>query len=98
HRAHHKRLQRARHRIDLLLGEIEEYYSNFKITGNLIEMRNLALVADLTIRCALQRKESRGLHHILDYPDTDPKLNGVNTILEPGVDAPDDRAPVRTAV
>ncbi len=93
-----KRLQRARHRIDLLLGEIEEYYSNFKITGNLIEMRNLALVADLTIRCALQRKESRGLHHILDYPDTDPKLNGVNTILEPGVDAPDDRAPARTAV
>ncbi|MBA2409819.1 MAG: L-aspartate oxidase [Gammaproteobacteria bacterium] len=92
-----KRLQRARHRIDLLLGEIEEYYSNFKVTGNLIEMRNLALVADLTIRCALLRKESRGLHHILDYPQTDPKLNGVNTILEPGIDAPG-RAPMRTAV
>jgi len=92
-----KRLQRARHRIDLLLGEIEEYYSNFKVTGNLIEMRNLALVADLIIRSALTRTESRGLHHILDYPRTDPKLNGVNTILEPGVDAPD-RAPLRTAV
>jgi L-aspartate oxidase len=78
-----KRLQRAKHRIDLLLGEIDEYYSNFKVTSDLIEMRNLASVADLIIRSAMARKESRGLHYILDHPRTNPLLDNVNTVLQP---------------
>ncbi len=78
-----KRLQRAKHRIDLLLSEIDEYYRHFTVTSDLIEMRNLALVADLIIRSAMTRKESRGLHYILDYPQVDSQLNGVNTVLTP---------------
>jgi len=78
-----KRLQRAKHRIDLLLSEIDEYYSNFKITSDLIEMRNLALVANLIVRSAMGRKESRGLHYILNYPYADRRMDGVNTILDP---------------
>jgi L-aspartate oxidase len=76
-----KRLQRAQHRVELLLAEIDEYYSNYKISADLIELRNLAVVAQLIIRSALARKESRGLHYTLDYPATLP-LAG-DTILNP---------------
>jgi L-aspartate oxidase len=78
-----KRLQRAKSRVDLLLHEIDEYYGNFRITSDLIELRNLAMVADLIIRSAQARHESRGLHYTLDYPEPDQTSPPQNTILTP---------------
>ncbi|MBL8253879.1 MAG: L-aspartate oxidase [Candidatus Competibacter sp.] len=79
-----KRLQRAQHRVELLLREIDEYYGNFRISNNLIELRNLAQVADLIIRSALERKESRGLHYTLNYPKANGSTSPHDTILVPG--------------
>jgi L-aspartate oxidase len=79
-----KRLERAEHRLENIQAEVKEYYSNFQITGDLIELRNIALVAELTIKCALKRKESRGIHFNLDYPqakDDEKQIEPINTIL-----------------
>ncbi|MCU5773923.1 L-aspartate oxidase [Erwiniaceae bacterium BAC15a-03b] len=78
-----KRLERALRRISMLQQEIDEYYANFRISNNLLELRNLVQVAELIVRCAMQRKESRGLHFTLDYPEQLPQA--LPTILQPGV-------------
>ncbi|UTM57800.1 L-aspartate oxidase [Photobacterium sp. CCB-ST2H9] len=76
-----KRLERAMRRIQLLKQEIDEYYSNFRVSNNLLELRNLVQVAELMVHCALARKESRGLHYTLDYPEMLETLSP--TILDP---------------
>ena len=76
-----KRLQRAANRIRLLQTEIDEFYSNFKISNDLIELRNLTQISELIVRCAMERKESRGLHYTLDFPTSvEP---AINTVLVP---------------
>ena len=76
-----KRLQRALHRVQLLQSEIAEYYGNYKVGNDLLELRNLAMVAELMIHCAISRKESRGLHYTLDYPQQLPVAK--DTVLQP---------------
>ncbi|WP_121117361.1 L-aspartate oxidase [Croceibacterium ferulae] len=76
-----KRLERAAHRIKLLTEEVEDYYGHFRVTTDLIELRNLLQCADLIVRSALRRHESRGLHYTLDYPQTD--AEAIDTVLVP---------------
>lgn len=76
-----KRLQRALHRIEMLKREITEYYQDYHVSKNLIELRNLVLVSEMIVRCAMQRKESRGLHYTLDYPEPSNELR--KTVLTP---------------
>jgi L-aspartate oxidase len=78
-----KRLQRAANRARLLQAEIHDYYGNFRLTSDLIELRNLADVAMLIIDSALRRRESRGLHYTLDYAEAGPDSRGSDTILPP---------------
>ncbi|MBB4099658.1 L-aspartate oxidase [Sphingomonas kyeonggiensis] len=76
-----KRLERAAHRIKMLREEVADYYGHFRVTPDLIELRNLLESADLIVRSALHRKESRGLHYNLDYPETLPQA--IDTVLVP---------------
>ncbi|WP_180007635.1 MULTISPECIES: L-aspartate oxidase [unclassified Acinetobacter] len=76
-----KRLQRALHRIEMLNREITEYYQDYQVSKNLIELRNLVLVSEMIVRCAMERKESRGLHFTLDYPEQAAELR--KTVLTP---------------
>ena len=78
-----KRLERAMHRLELLKVEIAEYYGQFRVTSDLLELRNLVIVAELIIRSALQRKESRGLHFTKDYPEANQHDPAQNTVLIP---------------
>ncbi len=78
-----RRLQRAARRIDMLAGEIREYYSYFRISPDLLELRNLVTVSDLIVWSALSRTESRGLHQTLDFPETDPDMDGRATVIKP---------------
>jgi L-aspartate oxidase len=76
-----KGLQRARRRLELLREEIRDYYWQFKVTRDVIELRNLADVAWLIVECASRRKESRGLHYTLDYPGLDERAARTDTVL-----------------
>jgi len=79
-----KRLNRAASRLRSLSEEVRDYYWNYKITCDLIELRNLVLVASLIVDCAVSRHESRGLHFTLDYPNLDESRPPTDTVIRPG--------------
>jgi L-aspartate oxidase len=81
-----RRLTRARRYIRLIQDEVREYYWNFLITGDLLELRNLATVADLIITSASRRQESRGLHYNVDYPERNDSLWQRDTLFKRAVD------------
>jgi L-aspartate oxidase len=78
-----RRLERARRRIELIREEIRDYYWNFRVTSDLLELRNIALAAHLIIEGARRRQESRGLHFNVDHPQKDERL-ARDTVLRPG--------------
>jgi L-aspartate oxidase len=79
-----KRLKRAASRLAALSEEVRDYYWNYKMTCDLVELRNLVLIASLIVDSALARRESRGLHFTLDYPETDLSASPADTVLRPG--------------
>jgi L-aspartate oxidase len=76
-----KRLERAARRIQTLRHEIREYYLDYLVNHEILELRNIAAVAELIIRCAQMRKESRGLHFTLDYPEMDNSMKPIDTVI-----------------
>ena len=82
-----KRLERASHRLTNILAEVRDYYSNFKIHSDIIELRNIAIVADLSVKCAIARKESRGIHYSLDYSWATDSSEATDTVLIRGINS-----------
>lgn len=81
-----KRLERASHRLQNIQAEVRDYYSNFRLHSDILELRNIALVAELSVACARRRPESRGIHFNMDYPWAAPESKGKNNVLWPGSD------------
>ena len=78
-----RRLQRAQTRLATIMNEVSDYYGSLKLHPDIIELRNIALVADLTVRCALARRESRGIHYNIDYPELDASSPARDSIVPP---------------
>ena len=81
HRPQRKRLRLIREQLEPIVAEVEHHYRDYLLTPDLVELRNIALVARLIVRCALARKESRGLHYISDYPESNDEKWRKDTII-----------------